>query len=41
MYFVKGGKQDGKLWSIVQFDLDDIPKMLQRSDVIILTDLRK
>jgi hypothetical protein len=41
IYFVKGGTQDDKLWSVVQFDPDDIPGMLRKLDVKIITDLRK
>jgi hypothetical protein len=41
IYFVKGGKQDGKLWSVFHFDLNDIPGMLRKQDVKIITNLRK
>jgi len=39
LYFHKGGKQDGKLWSGASFDPDEIPKMLEQPEVKVITDL--
>jgi hypothetical protein len=38
MYFHKGGKQDGKLWSLTTFDPDGITAMLNKPNVYIITD---
>ena len=39
--FHKGDKQDGKLWSAVAFNPNEILSMLQRPDVKVITDLKK
>lgn len=36
IYFMKGRKQDGKLWSVTQFNQSDIPDMLKKSGVKII-----
>ena len=41
MYFYKGGKQDGKLWSVARFNPDEIPSMLQQPQVKVITDIEK
>ena len=38
MCFHKGGKQDGKLWTVVRFNPKKIPDMLQKSEVKVITD---
>ena len=37
MYFRKGGKQDGKLWSVTRFNPDNIPAMLAHPSVGVIT----
>lgn len=37
VYFRKGGKQDGKLWSITRFDPDEIPNMVDHPSVYVIT----
>lgn len=39
LYFHKGGKQDGKLWSGASFNPANIPKMLKQPEVKVITDL--
>ena len=39
IYFHKGGKQDGKLWSGASFNPAVIPKMLEQPETIVITDL--
>ena len=39
LYFHKGGKQDGKLWSGANFNPANIPKMLDQPEVKGITDL--
>lgn len=41
MYFQKGGKQDGKLWSVTRFDLDIILTMLNHPSVYVITDFNQ
>ena len=38
-YFHKDSKQAGKLWSGTIFDPADIPKMLKKPEVKVITDL--
>ena len=39
VYFRKGGKQDGKLWSLANFDPDAIDKMIKGPNVKKITDI--
>ena len=41
MYFRKGGKQDGKLWSVTRFDPDSISTILDHPSVDVITDFNQ
>lgn len=41
MYFRKGGRQDGKLWSVARFNPDRISTMLDHPSVSVITDFNQ